>query len=677
MRGLAVLTVAFVFASSALFVGSASAQGSGSLSGMVCAQPYYAVDGDTDPSYPCNYGQALPGATVTLTRSGTLPAGPSPLGPTTASATTDANGGYSFSNLATGDYTFKVVRTGFKDVSGTVTVASGSHLDHALTGNPVDAKGKVSDPDGGAIAQATVNLCCNENGSKSATTGADGRFSVSVQAGYWSIDVQAPGFQPTSQHLLIDGSDIDFQLLRIPPQDGRLTGVVKDQDGNPVADARVSLSNYGGCCYAYAKDSSSSSGSGVASSDMAYSTRPYPYSGENHTFTDEQGRFSMGAYSGENGLTVFKDGYAYHNRGVTVAKESPTAIDVELLKFPPKTAHIEGKILDAKTGKGVPNVYVSLQSPEYGVYECSESSGSGSSGSMGSSGSATSTFTSTDDSRTDIGYPEPAYQGCAIKTSSDGTFEGMVTPGYAILSISVDWYSSCVESGDADGSFRRECGPEYYTWSTSRLLEDNATTTFDVRLRSRPAPDAEVSGYVVDAETGKAIPGAQISFSNQDTYGYGYATTDSDGSYRLLLRSGYHSIYVWAEGHLRWEGVLDVPDGDTPFDVEVQPGIESNGYYYGPYYGGGVMSLSAEDADSSAKTGTVSAPQSAPLGAADTRSSDGGDEQYQDLGGGLGPYDPAERRSQLEQGSDGSPGLGLLAMLAAIGAVFVLRRRAA
>src|SRR5688572_26615328 len=66
MRGLAVLTVAFVFASSALFVGPASAQGSGSLSGMVCVLPYYAMSEGKDAAYPCNSGPPLPGATVTL-----------------------------------------------------------------------------------------------------------------------------------------------------------------------------------------------------------------------------------------------------------------------------------------------------------------------------------------------------------------------------------------------------------------------------------------------------------------------------------------------------------------------------------------------------------------------------------------------------------------------------------
>ncbi|MEK6975425.1 MAG: carboxypeptidase regulatory-like domain-containing protein [Candidatus Thermoplasmatota archaeon] len=656
MRGLAVLTVAFVFASSALFVGSASAQGTGSLDGTVCVNAYASYGYGSDPAAPCNGSRGLPDATVTLSRAGTVPVGPAPLGPTETSATTDANGAFSFSSLATGDYTFTVTRAGFKDATGSVTVAAGSRFDQVLTGSTVDAKGKITDPDGAAVAQAALNLCCGETGSAYTTSGSDGRYTVAVQAGYWSIDVQAPGFQTTSQQLLVDGSDINFELVRIPPQDGRLTGLVHDQDGTPVADARVALYSYGDCCYAYPME---------ASSDAASSSRP-SYGGENYTVTDGQGRFTMGAYPGENGLSVSKDGYAYHSRSVSIAKGPATSVDVELMKYPAKTARIEGTVVDAKTGKGVPNVYVNLQSPEYGISECSASSSAGG-GSSGSSGSG----------ETKVGMsvaPEsdPAYQGCAIQTDSEGNFDGMVTPGYGILSVYADWSSSCSESRDADGTTRGECGPEYYSWSSSRLLAANATTTFDVRLRSRPAPDAEVSGYVVDAESGKAIAGAQISFSNQDTYGWGSATTDADGSYRLRLRSGYHSVSVWAEGHLRWEGVVDIAKGDTPFDVEVQPGTESYGGYYGPYYGGGGVAYAMAE-DSSAKSSGGAPASASPMGSSDGSS----DDQYQDLGGGLGPYDANERSKQLDSPSGGAPGVGLVAMLAALGAVLALRRRRA
>ncbi len=687
MRGLAVLTVVLVFAASPLFVGSASAQSgsSGSLAGLVCLSSPSIAGGysNTTEAMSCSYWQGLPDATVTLTPSGSLPVVGSL---EERSATSDGNGFYSFQELTPGQYAFEVVRAGFKTATGTLTVESGSHRDFLLGGEAVQAASRVLDPDGKPVAKAAVNLCCDETGQRSASTDGDGRFSQTVTAGYWSIDVQASGFQGQSQYVLVDGSALpDIRLERIPPQDARVAGRVVDQDGNPVPDARVSLYSYGNCCYAY---------DGAASSpEMSY--RP-SYSGENVTFTGADGRFSMGAYAGSNGFTVTKDGYASHSRTIEVASGKTASADVELLKYPEKTAKVVGKVVDARTGKGLANAYVNLQSPQYGIYECSqpESSGSGSSGSdsdsdtdSGSpaSGPGSATYTAT--ASKGIAYPGDYYDpGCAIKVRSDGSFEGLVSPGYAIVSVWIDNYASCAESTDADGSFTRTCGPEYYSWSSSRMLPADATTTFDVKVRSRPAPDAEVSGYVVDAETHKAIPGATISFSNQDTYGYGTATADGDGSYRLRLRSGYHSVSVWAEGHLRWEGVLDVAKGDSDFDVEVQPGTESYGYCCPmPYAMAGGVGY-AEDASvkssgpmtaSATSTGSsMAAPQAA--GAADGSGSGNQAEQYQDLGGGLGPYDPAKRAGELEDsGSNGVPGVGLLAVLAALGAVLVMRRRLA
>ena len=678
MRGLAVLTVVLVFASSALFVGTASAQSSSSLKGMVCMsypyaakEPAYDGGGNSTPSDAQCYSQGIPGATVKLS-SGSLPVVGSVA---QRSATSDASGYYAFQELSAGDYSFAVERKGFETLTGTLTVgADGAYRDFAIAGAPVTATGHVEGPDG-PVPDATVSICCGDDGNRwSGATDGSGDFAVEAVGGYRSVDVSAPGFHPNSQYLLVDGALPDIRLERIPPQDATVAGRVVDQDGNPVPGAFVELYSYnngGGCCYAYP-------------ATMSY--RP-SYMGGNVTETDADGRFSMSAYSGGNSLTVSKEGYASQSRGLDVTAGKTATVDVELLKFPDKTARIVGQVVDAKTGKGLPNAYVSLQSPEFGLYECSQpasaggnggsdsltsSPGSGS-GSSGSSGVAADSIAP---------YPYPGPQECAIKVRSDGSFEGLVSPGYAILSVWVDNYASCAETRDADGSFTRACGPEYYSFSRSLVLPGDETTSVDAKMRSRPAPDAEVSGYVIDAESGKAIPGASISFSNQDTYGYGTATTDGDGSYRLRLRSGYHQVTVWAEGHLRWEGFVDVPKGDMPFDVEVQPGTESYGYCC-PHYGGvayaedAAVKSSGSGVASMTATGTSApgAPNAAPQ--ADSASGAGSGsqgEQYEDLGGGLGPYDPAKRSDELEE-ANGAPGLGLLAALAAIGAVLALRRR--
>ncbi len=673
MRVLAVLTVAFVFASMAVFVEPTTAQSSLTLDGHVCvaSQSYPVMEGGASSSSACQYAQGLPGASVTLTRDGTLPLGPAPVGPTQDTATTDANGAFHFEGLASGDYTFAVERTGFTGISEDLALQSSSRKDVQLAGKEVQASGVVVDSENAQpIADAEVAACCDQDREGRDTTDSDGAFSFAITAGYYSISVQAPGFQSAYDSRLIDGAtDLQLSLVRLPPQDAKIVGTVRDQDGAAVPEARVAVSNYGGCYYAQPMPAESDATGASSSPDVAYPCYGAPYYGENYTFTDAQGRFAIGAYAGQNSLTVSKEGYAYASHSVFAEPGQSVTQDVKLLRFPEKTARIEGRIVDAATGKGIPNAYLNLQSPEYGLYECSsrEANGSGTAtdtGAPGPSGGGVAVS---------IAPREPYDSGCAITLRDDGSFEGLVTPGYAIVSVWVDWYGSCAQTRDADGSTRSDCGPEYYPWTSSRSLAADGTTSIDVRVRARPAPDAEVSGYVLDSESGQAIPGAQISFSNQDTYGWGSATTDQDGSYRIRLRSGYHSVSVWAEGHLRWEGVVDIAKGDTPFDVAIVPGQESYGSCCGAY--------ASEGAKSGSGYATATAT-SAPMATGDGNGGSSMDEasagsQYQDLGGGLGPYDAAQRQNELSSPSDGAPGLGLLALLAALGAVFAVRSRLA
>lgn len=676
MRGLAVLTVAFVFASTALFVGPAQAQSSGSatLQGTVCLgygtgpQPLMAPQ----PGYdPCMYQGSLPGATVRLTRSSPVPGVPL----SSVTATSDANGIYRFTGLQAGEHQFTATRAGFQDVTGTVTVAAGSVQDVVMAGKSIQATGRILGQDGAPLSGAKLSFCCVDD-KLDATTGADGRYSATVTGGRWSVSVSAAGYPAISRQLLLDGAgDIDFVLQPLPAQDARVSGTVRDQDGNPVPRAEVAISHYGGCCVAY--DSASSDPATGAPAPEARSSMPYApyYYGENYTVTDEQGRFTIGAYAGENGLRAGKEGYAGASVTVRAVSGQTVTNDLVLQAFPAKTARIEGRIVDDATGKAVRYASIQLYSPEFGVSDCSvrEADGGGSSGSGGSiepmpaEGEGKSVA------------PDSSWSGCSITVRDDGTFEGLVTPGYAILTVYNDWYSSCSEF-PADGGMPRGCDPEYSSWTRSLRLAANGTTEVDVRLRARPGPDAEVSGYVLDEETGAAVPGARITFSNQDSWGWGSAVTDEDGSYRILLRSGYHSVSIDADGHLPWQGVLEVDVGDNAFDASIAPGQAAYSWCcYGPY-SGGVAYAGAED-KAGAQTGSGSGTA---LGAPSAERSDGDSEssqqglQYQDLGGGLGPYDATKRASQTDSQETGNiPGAGLLLALAALGAVLVLRRRRA
>lgn len=499
--------------------------------------------------------------------------------------------------------------------------------------------------------------------------------------------------------------------------DATLSGVVLDGSGDPVAGATVSATTYG-YTYTYTDSptpepapapepasngtdgngtsSAGSSGSATAATGYGYA---YPCCGRsNSTVTGEDGSYSMGVWSGDVQVSVYRDGFASTSATVRVEPGQDASQDFTLKAFPAKTAHLAGKVVDAKTGKGLGFASVSVRSPLYGLYECSwtdadraANSGSGSvAGGSGSAGSGTAEPAKQGAAESGVAImPYPYYNpGCALSIHSDGSFEGNVTPGYSIVSIYA--YQDCSTSRDADGSSSTSCGPEYLPWTRTLTLPGNQTTRLDIKLPSRPAPDATVSGYLVDVESGKAIPGATISFSNQDTYAYGSATTDQDGSYSLRLRSGYHSVWVYANGFLSWEGTLQVAKGESSYDVQLTPGQDAGGGCCIAYALDGKAAAPQAGVAESGGSGSMAASSTmaAGPGAADSRGASGGSaEQYQDLGGGLGPYDASQRHQALagtepsnapETGGKGSPGAGLLVTGLAVGlALLALRRRLA
>ncbi|MCA1810604.1 MAG: carboxypeptidase-like regulatory domain-containing protein, partial [Halobacteriales archaeon] len=341
-----------------------------------------------------------------------------------------------------------------------------------------------------------------------------------------------------------------------------------------------------------------------------------------------------------------------------------------LLKFPAKTAHVEGTVVDAATGKPLRFISISVQSPAYGIYECSQepsADGTPPPKPMPAEGGA-------DDGSVGIAIapsPPDYDNGCAIAVSPDGTFRGNVTPGYAIVQAYHDSYRDCPQAPDSPYV---PCMTEYYGWTQSLRLAADGTTRITIAMQQRPAPDAVVSGYLLDEANGQPIAGGQVSFSNEDAYGYGAATTDQDGSYRIRLRSGHLTVYAHAEGHLHWQGTLDAKAGETPLDIRLPAGEEASGGGCCFAYGGkGVMAIDA--APAMGGSGGSNAHGSAiPESTNGDRS--GTANSYQDLHGGLGPYDASARARALEKASgQSSPGAGLLVLVALLGCAAWLRRR--
>jgi len=642
------------------------AQDTATLAGQVCILPAY----NKETGQGGCHGQGLPGATVRVRKAGVV----GPVGEVNESTKTDEYGFYFLEGLQDGTYTLSVERAGFGPHESSIDVEGDARRDVSLSGTTVEIAGSVHDPDGNGLAGAEVAFFSRDaDTSPRLVAGEKGSFATKLRAGSYNVEARHPGSATSSREMLIDGTQpIDITLKPLPPQTSKVTGTVTDQDGAPVPDATVEV--YQCCGYAEPRPMPVDDGHGYAAPDS------YPYHGGNNaTRTDTEGRFTIFVDAGEVSLNVYKDGHTQFNEWFAIGEDQTVSKDIGLYKYPEKTARIEGKAVDAKTGKGLAFFSVSVQSPRFGIHECSVREGEAS----------------------DPGYAEPMpareagmsiapspypYPGCAITVRSDGTFEGTVTPGYAILNVHFEHWRTCKETRDADGSYRSECGQDLYPFVQTLVLKADATTKVEARLTPRPGPDAKISGYVVGTEDGVAVPGARIEFSNMDNHAYGYAVTDQDGSYAVKLRSGLHRVTVWADGHLHWEGQVVVPaDGDVPLDVRVTPGREA-------YGGCCVMYAEARPdvayADDTAVAGggakTAAAPPLPPEPEASGEVREGGEAAsaegaFQDLGGGLGPYDAGAREKQLaayEEGKD-TPLVPLALLVLALAALALVARRRA
>ncbi len=184
------------------------------------------------------------GAAVVFTPSG---------GGSVQTATTDANGSYTLSNVPPGTYTGTASLSGATATSGAVTVTSGQTLtvNFKLVPGNGNATGRVVDNSGNPIAGATVFF--NGGGlttPATATTGTNGVYTFapgSLPAGSYQVSATAPTFGASSPILVVITSSATATVPDIvlnPVQNGTLGGLVTtSSSATPLAGVSITIVN--------------------------------------------------------------------------------------------------------------------------------------------------------------------------------------------------------------------------------------------------------------------------------------------------------------------------------------------------------------------------------------------------------------------------------------------------
>ena len=87
-------------------------------------------------------------------------------------------------------------------------------------------------------------------------------------------------------------------------------------------------------------------------------------------------------------------------------------------------------------------------------------------------------------------------------------------------------------------------------------------------LHSRPAAGQSiaVTGRVVDAVSGRAVAGVQVTIGSRTI------VTDGDGRFRLDVAAGHWEINVQARGYFPRDIAVDAgPQGVAPIEVQLVP----------------------------------------------------------------------------------------------------------
>lgn len=180
-------------------------------------------------------GANLSGATVTTNTGG-------------YSATTDANGNYTISNVAAGTYDVTASKSGYNSQtqSGkTVTAGQTTTVNFTITRQTGTLTGNVKDQAGANLSGATVTT---NTGGYSATTDANGNYTITnVATGTYDVTASKTGYTSQTQTGKTvnynQTTTVNFTLTSV--SNGTISGNVKNKDGVNIAGATVST-NTGG-----------------------------------------------------------------------------------------------------------------------------------------------------------------------------------------------------------------------------------------------------------------------------------------------------------------------------------------------------------------------------------------------------------------------------------------------
>lgn len=486
----------------------------------------------------------------------------------------------------------------------------------------------------------------HEETATTVTSKEDGTYVVELRPGHVRLTTQADGYDETTASFPIEENrDLDIPMRPASEQAATLQGTVQSDDGVPIEDARVSVApdREDRCGPHYCTATPMPHGEEAdRRGDVTFRYRPAasPY---DDARTDEEGRYRLTTSEGPVRLTAWAHDHARTERTLHVIAGETHEENLTLQRIPPDNVRIEGTVIDQANGDPVPYAHVRLENQQWSHHN-------------------------------------------ATITDENGTFELRTKPGYTILHARAhdrapipcdeaphhpERSASSTQSSPAVPPCKTEEREHAYLPRSITLRGDNATRhDLDIELLRKPAPDARLQGWTINATNEEGIPNATITFTNELTHERGRATTDEDGSFRADVRFGYYTVRVLADGYYHAVENLEIaPNQTRTIAIELVPGQPRHGYVHHVAYAEEVPARDAsqptDGSDEAAAQEAMAAPPIEPVGGILT---------FEGSPGDLGPYDPA-RVDQASPSERPTPTVGLAMVMMLTGLLALARRR--
>lgn len=375
---------------------------------------------------------------------------------------------------------------------------------------------------GGPIAGASIVASSNASGGEPQTVFSDqeGFYALKLGAGTWRLNVTARAHDGKADNVVALAGGVPVQKNFTLDHNGWvLRGKVADaKTGAALAGVTVEAHPSSAYRCAPGEPCPLAAESGMAMPEfyrMPYTTR-----------TGADGSYALAIDKNEAGFVSvrawkenYRDGYA------ELEVKADATQDLRLEPIPPKTAVLEGRVVDAKTGAPIADAWVSAW-PSYDEVRAMEGEAASGGGTSGSAGS-------TEPAAPDRVAPSPAvypccqFEGNNTSTDRDGRFRMGMHPGTYQFSVGA---------------------PEHGQHAAKVTLADGETKTMDVRLEPIPGDTVIVRGTVVDQSTGKPVAGAWVSVENQQWGAYNGGQADAQGRFEVKTKPGWTMVWVRVDG---------------------------------------------------------------------------------------------------------------------------------